>query len=330
MKKGLVIGKFMPPHLGNLDVCKIADLLSEELNILIIAGKNDLIPLSLRQKWMKIEFPKAIIQSLIINIDSTSIEFSKNLFTFIKTNFNAHNLCIFGSETYTVELSKQLQSKYTIVDPSRLAQPVRASNILKKPYLNWFKMPLSVRKDIQKRVVLIGPESVGKSTLAKNLTSNYITGPFVPEYGRTYEEFRDVGKYDEKEFEEITKLHSTHRQILAQRAGPILLEDTDELMTSVWAEMLIGKTLIQIENQIVIPDLYLLLDPSVPFKHEPIRYFSDRKKQLDFFHKIKNKVEDYSANFEILSGSWSTRETDATRIIHKLMKKTINWKKIKL
>ena len=105
------------------------------------------------------------------------------------------------------------------------------------------------------------------------------------------------------------------------------MEDTDELMTSVWAEMLIGKTLIQIENKIVIPDLYLLLDPSVPFKHDPIRYFSDREKQLDFFFKIKNKVKDHSANFEILTGSWTKRESDAKTIINKLMEKTINWEK---
>ena len=181
--------------------------------------------------------------------------------------------------------------------------------------------------DLVKRIVLIGPESVGKSTLAKKLKVSLAQYPFLPEYGRPYEVFRKAGPYKEDEFKEIIAVHSAHREALLRFSGPVFIEDTDELATAVWVEMLMGKKMPRLEKKIKLPFLYLLMSPSVPFVSERTRYF-DNKKRLEFFNKIKAKLDFYRANYVLIDGPWRTREIKSKKIIKNLLAKKINWSEL--
>ena len=92
----------------------------------------------------------------------------------------------------------------------------------------------------------------------------------------------------------------------------------------------ITKTYIQgwsIEKKINLPYLYLLLDPSVPFTTEETRYF-DNEKRLEFFNKIKAKLDDYKASYTMIKGPWSTRNRTSKEIIKKLLNERANWLEI--
>ena len=148
--------------------------------------------------------------------------------------------------------------------------------------------------------------------------------PFLPEYGRPYELFREPGPYQDIEFETIANVHAAHRAAILPLSGPIFVEDTDELATAVWVEMLMQKQLPSIEMKINLPHLYLLMDPTVPFAPEKTRYF-DQEKRVQFFNKIKQKLDYYQAPYQILTGSWTERETEAKKIIRGLLLEKPNW-----
>ena len=149
----------------------------------------------------------------------------------------------------------------------------------------------------------------------------------MPEYGRPYEVFRDPGPYKNSEFEDICAVHAAHRKALLPFSGPIFIEDTDELATAVWVEMLMGKRLLNIEQKINLPFLYLLMSPSVPFVPEKTRYFNNEARS-EFFNKIKTKLDLYQAPYKVLNGSWSTRTKICQQIIKDLLAEKVNWSEI--
>ena len=61
MKLGLVLGKFLPLHNGSVTLCNVAGTLSDKLIIVVLKLPEDAIPLKLRIKWLKKEFPNAIV-----------------------------------------------------------------------------------------------------------------------------------------------------------------------------------------------------------------------------------------------------------------------------
>ena len=80
MKLGVIIGNFLPLHNGSLTLCKVAKTLSEELVIIVINRKNDPISIELRISWLKLEFPTAIIEKVLIE----TIVPSTNIIKFVK------------------------------------------------------------------------------------------------------------------------------------------------------------------------------------------------------------------------------------------------------
>ena len=327
MNLGVIIGNFLPLHNGSLTLCKVAQSLSKNLLIILTNNKNDPIPLEVRVGWLKYEFPKAIIKKVDGKATLSYLSNIKCILDNISVNSASCEFHLYSSDTYAAKIAEELKIKYTILDPDRLAQNIRSNTLLTDPYSQWFEMPFSVRLSLIKRLVLIGPESVGKSTLAKKIKSAFSPQPFLPEYGRPYEIFREPGPYHDHEFENIVSVHAAHRKALLPFSGPIFIEDTDELATAVWVEMLKQKQLPSIEKKITLPFHYLLMDPTVPFSQEKTRYF-DKEKRDEFFKKIKNKLEHYNASYQILTGSWDDREIEAKKVIQKLLSKKPTWSQL--
>ena len=327
MKIGIVIGRFLPLHNGSLTICKIAQTLSKKLLIIIIKTPDDPIPIYLRTKWLKQENPEAIVTVMLKKSTLSDNDQLRKILDDFSKKLNSDDFHLFGSNLSCSPIAKKLKINCSVLDPYCLSQNIRSKDILADPYSNWFDMPVSVRSSLIRRVVLIGPESVGKSTLAEQLRRSIVKYPFLPEYGRPYEMFREPGPYKSHEFEDIISIHSAHRRALLPFSGPIFVEDTDELATAVWVEMLMGKLLPSVEKKINLPYLYLLLDPSVPFISEETRYFNSEKR-LEFFNKIKTKLDYYNASYTTITGSWSTRNRTAKKIIKKLLSEKTNWLEI--
>lgn len=168
------------------------------------------------------------------------------------------------------------------------------------------------------RVVLSGVESVGKSTLAAMLAKQY-RGLLVPEFGRTYTERlrRDLTLEDHYA---IAEGHEIAADQAAAANPPVLIEDTDIVMTSVWATMLFGARDPILASRASRADLHLLLLPDVPFVADPVRMFGHDPERLRFHDLV---VEEFAARGIVphrISGNWNERKRAAEKLIEAEMK----------
>ena len=125
-----------------------------------------------------------------------------------------------------------------------------------------------------RRVVVIGSESSGTTTLARALAEHYRT-VWVPEYGRTYSEGRvhSSQPWRSDEFTFIAIEQARMEDVLATLANEVLICDTDPFATAIWHERYMGTAS---EAVLAIADsrhydLYIVTDVNIPFIRDEIR-----------------------------------------------------------
>lgn len=142
--------------------------------------------------------------------------------------------------------------------------------------------------DIMKFVVITGPESAGKTTLAKTL-SEQLGALYVEEYARLY--LRGLERpYDEHDLLAIARGQVNLMQLAAtQSQEPYIICDTDLTVMKIWSEVKYGfchpwidKTLCEAPA-----DLYLLCRPDIPWADDPLReHPEDRSQLFDRYHTL--------------------------------------------
>ncbi len=317
MTKGVILGKFMPPHEGHVALVRTASYLVDRLTIILSASDSDPIPPIHRKDWMESLFPEAVV--IVVNNGTQSLPSENPCWAGIIRKFHPEPIDrVIGSEDYIVDLAKALDAQHFILDPMWMAFPTNSADIRQDPFGHWPSIPSYVRPYYQKRLTMVGGESTGKSFMAKFLAEKY-GGPYVPEYGRPYEHYREKGPYRPEELHYIVDGHVAHRKTLSLSAGPILFEDTDPLLTAVWAEMLLGKSLPDLEARIELPDHYLLLDSDTPWEDDPIRYFAKQEIRKEFFSRTEAKLKAYNANYTLVSGDFDAREEQACIVVERML-----------
>ncbi len=317
MGNGVILGRFMPPHEGHVALVRTATYLVDRLTIILACADSDPIPAGVRRDWMESLFPRArvVVHCTPDPIPTDSPEWAGIIHALHPEPVHR----VIGSEAYLVPLAAALGAQHFILDPMWMAFPANSTEIRANPFAHWQSLPSHVRPWYQKRLTIVGPESTGKSYLADLLAQEF-GGPYVPEYGRPYEKYRAPGDYRPEELHYIVDGHVAHRKTLSMMAGPILFEDTDPLLTAVWAEMLLGHSLPDLEARIDLPDHYLLLDANTPWEEDPLRYYAKQELRLKFFDKTKAKLDAFDAPYTLISGSFAEREAQARAVVTKMMK----------
>ncbi|WP_373495747.1 AAA family ATPase [Aquiflexum sp.] len=171
------------------------------------------------------------------------------------------------------------------------------------------------------KIVVIGPESTGKSTLSKSL-ADYLKCPWVPEYAREYIERLDR-PYVYEDLVEIAKgqIREEEKGILG--AENILICDTDLNVIKVWSQHKFGKVNPWIERQISERkyDLYLLTDIDIPWENDPQREHPEPEKREYFFKIYKQIVIKSGFPYKIISGSIEERLIESVEFIEESFKK---------
>ena len=171
-----------------------------------------------------------------------------------------------------------------------------------------------------RRIVLTGPESVGKTTLAARIAAHYGV-EHVPEFVREYAaakgaplDFRDHGP--------IAKGHMAmedeHRARAESRGDSIMVQDTDLVSTVVYCHHYFGRCPAFIEEAAVErrAHLYLLLDIDVPWVADGVR---DRGEQREEMHALfAATLARFEAPVARIGGSWDARFERALQAIESL------------
>ena len=166
-----------------------------------------------------------------------------------------------------------------------------------------------------KRILILGPESTGKSTLAEGL-ANHFGEPWVPEYAREYLE--DLGRaYRYGDMLEIGKGQVALEDEIAKRAEKYLFCDTDLRVIHIWSEHRFGKTHPWVLEQIAERkyDLILLTDTDLPWTPDPQREYPELEMRNYFLDLYTKLAQESGFPFHLLSGNKDERLTKALEFI---------------
>ena len=158
-----------------------------------------------------------------------------------------------------------------------------------------------------KRILILGPESTGKSTLAEDL-ANHFGEPWVPEFAREYLE--KLGRpYEFEDLAEIGKGQVFQEDQLAQKANKFLFCDTDLRVIHIWSEHRFGKTdpwvLEEIQRRTY--DLILLTDTDLPWEPDPLREHPDPEMRSYFFTEYLELAKRSGFPWKIIHGDRKSR-----------------------
>lgn len=172
------------------------------------------------------------------------------------------------------------------------------------------------------KVVLFGPESTGKTTLAQQLATYYRT-EWVPEYAREYLQDKWDRVQRTCEPEDLLPIAYGQMQLeneLAKKADRVLICDTDLLETKVYSETYYTGSCDPLLEKYALKnryDLYLLTYIDTPWVADDLRDKPDERQQM--FEYFKATLEQYDRKFIILRGDRPTRLAQATAAIDKLL-----------
>ncbi|HEX9650465.1 MAG TPA: ATP-binding protein [Cyclobacteriaceae bacterium] len=168
-----------------------------------------------------------------------------------------------------------------------------------------------------RRVVVIGPESTGKSTLAASLATHYET-IWVPEYAREFID-RLNREYVEKDLLDIAKGQIASEVNLESKAKRILICDTNLIVLKIWSEYKYGACnpeILKLINKRTY-DLYLLTSVDVPWSDDPQR---EHPHLRDFFYTAyKNELIARNLPYVEISGEFYERKKRAIEAIDSLL-----------
>ena len=142
------------------------------------------------------------------------------------------------------------------------------------------------------KVGIIGPESTGKSTLARYLAKRY-KGVLVPEYAREYMEKLDRA-YTITDVETIAKHQIQQLQEITSNRSPLnahlYFYDTELIVTKVWFEYKYGACPDWVEQAIrsYPMDMYLLCYPDIEWEPDPVR--ENPNIRLELFKRYESEI----------------------------------------
>lgn len=172
-----------------------------------------------------------------------------------------------------------------------------------------------------RKIVLTGPESTGKSTLARQLAADF-GAPLVEEYGRAYCE-RFGNDCNALDLVHIAAGQLYHEDLAAAQAPDLLICDTDLIVTETYAELYLGycPPLIREMAGTRHYELWLLLDTDLAYVPDSIRLFAERRQA--HFDRLREILEERSLPYVVISGNFEERFERAKQAIEAIRAKKL-------
>ncbi|MBN8673693.1 MAG: ATP-binding protein [Chitinophagales bacterium] len=182
-----------------------------------------------------------------------------------------------------------------------------------------------------KKIVILGPESTGKSTLCEQLAQHYET-TWCPEFAREYLLTNGI-HYEYDDLLTIAKgqlaLEDEYIQALERNSLPMLEDgghlplfiDTDMYVMKVWSEFVFNKCHRYILDQIGEReyDLYLLCNIDLPWVDDELREYPDPHTRKKLYQIYKDIMLNQPVPWVEISGDLEQRLAKAIRAVDLLL-----------
>ena len=166
-----------------------------------------------------------------------------------------------------------------------------------------------------KKVCLYGPESTGKSLLAKKLADIYHT-QYVPEVAR---EFITSNNFAIDDIIRIGREQTARIKLKERTASRILFCDTDLITTQIYCRQYLGVVppeLYDLEKKVSY-DQYFLFDIDVPWVADGLRDLGEKREQM--FKIFKEELDNRKIKYVLVRGNYDQREKIVRREVDQLL-----------
>ena len=338
MKIGMYGGKFLPPHMGHVYAATKASAKVDELYIIVCFNENLDKEYCLNSKDVpyisgaeRVRMLSKIFKDLphvkVVGVGDSSNSPDKYDWDLgaknIKKTIGKEINFVFGSEPeYKTYFAKNYpESEYILIDVKRKFYPVSATKIRDEGiFENWNFIPQEIRNRFVKKIVIVGTESCGKSTIVRNLARLYNT-TCVEEYGR------DVSKMMggdsslvENDFIKIAS-HQKHLEDSAlSKANKIMFVDTETIVTQYYAQLFLGNQIPLLESIIKTQsyDLWLFLEPDVPWIDDGTRSMGDKDERINNNSLLKKMLIGRGIKFHSISGDYYERFEKVFELVNEI------------
>lgn len=358
-RHGLVIGKFYPPHKGHIYLIRAAAQHCEFVTVAILGSSVESLSMAARASWLRECFADEARIRVVAELDDVPIDYesdeiwSAHVGIIRQAIIRADAQCkeqaasvdaVFTSEPYGEELARRMDARSVCLDQTRSLYPVSSTAIREDIVAHWEMLPAPVRAGLAMRVVVLGAESTGTSTLAQDLRTAlrarggiWARTELVPEYGREYSanwiaiargldlacQPSDLA-WSERDFIAISHEQCRLENEAARNGGPILVCDTDTLATTVWHERYRGKRSAEVERiarALPTRHLYILTDhEGVPFEDDGLRDGAHLRPWMT--GRFREVLDEQSVPWIEVTGTPVQRVTTALAAIEALQVKT--------
>jgi HTH-type transcriptional regulator, transcriptional repressor of NAD biosynthesis genes len=305
----LVLGKFYPPHAGHHRLIRAAAARSWRTTVAVLAASVESIPLVDRVRWLAEEHAGDDGVAIVGDVDDHPIDFHDDAtwelhIGVVRSVLSRRAIAdgaprqaavdvVFSSEDYGAELASRLGAKHVAVDPDRTVVPVSGTAVRADTRTHWGQLAPATRAGLCARVVVVGAESTGTTTLSRALAAHYRT-EWVAEEGRRHTEDKlaaatalaggTVPALDDLvwtvgDFLDVAGTQAAREDEAARRGGPILVCDNDAWAATVWCERYLGVSRALGADR--RPAAYLLTDHvGVPFEQDGWRDGEHRREWM--------------------------------------------------
>lgn len=326
MVKAFLFGKFLPFHKGHEAMINFALTKCDFVTILICCSDKENIPAKTRKEWIEKTFNKEeninvkicnYIESEFPNTSETSQSVSKIWSKKFKELFPDYDLVI-TSEEYGNYVASFMGIKHIAFDISRTLFPISASAFQKDIFTNWNFIPNSVKPYFVIKVVVLGTESTGKSTLVESLAEHFNCNS-VKETGRDLIENSNSFIFENLHLVATEHANRINNAILGK--SPLIIIDTDIHITKSYAKFIFDKTL-EVDTKIYNSnkaELYLYLNNDVNYVQDGTRLSEINRNLLDISHR--KILKQHKIDIIEITGDWNQRYEKALTIIEKKIRK---------
>lgn len=332
-KVGMYGGSFDPLHIGHIhDIIRAASV-CEELYVMIswCEGRESTRK-ELRYRWVYNSI-KHLDNVKIMLVEDKAVskeEYNTDYYwekgaKDIKEMIGKPIDVVFCGSDYLG--SNRFESLYSpeseVIYFDRKEVPISSTELRFDVYENWQYLPPICRPFYARKVLVVGGESTGKSTLVQNLAISYNTN-FIKEVGRDTceiaggEDFMNVQDL----YENLLKQKTLEIDALFN-CNKILFIDTDALTTKFYARFLLKKkdevkkcdALANAISEINDFDLVLFLEPTVKFVQDGTRNDKIKEDRVKYSNQIKKMFDEAKIKYVCIDGDYLDRFNKAKKII---------------
>ena len=274
-RHALVIGKFYPPHLGHEYLIRSAALHSSAVTVAVLGSSVESLSIAQRVQWLQSAFSDSAHVRVVGTLDDVPVNYGDEGIWQAHVDIMRDAVAqadraftplppvdaVFTSERYGDRLASYFQCRHVCLDQSRNLYPTSGSAVRASVPNQWHMLSPAVQAGLTLRLVVLGAESTGTTTLSQDLTGAlrvrsgvWAKTQWVAEYGREYSaNLLALAKvatpgasiyhiaWQSSDFTHVAQEQCRRENSAAAHGGPVLVCDTDAWATRLWHERYMGK-----------------------------------------------------------------------------------------